>query len=71
MACLRLTARQLAMPNPAQATGTTRAMIDNFALGISHGLLLLAAFLLLRRDDLDSESSPTEQVTPAGRRPRA
>ncbi len=30
-------------------------MIDNLALGISHGLLLLAAWLLLRRDDLDSE----------------
>lgn len=31
-------------------------MIDNFALGISHGLLLLTAFLLLRRDDLDDET---------------
>lgn len=30
-------------------------MIDNLALGISHGLLLLAALLLLRRPDLDRE----------------
>lgn len=30
-------------------------MIDNFALGLSHGLMMLAAFLLLRRADLDSE----------------
>ena len=31
-------------------------MIDNFALGISHGLMLLAAWLLLRRADLDQEA---------------
>lgn len=30
-------------------------VIDNFALGISHGLLLLAAWLLMRRPDLDRE----------------
>ncbi len=30
-------------------------MIDNFALAISHGLMLLAAWLLLRRPDLDDE----------------
>lgn len=35
-------------------------MIDNLALGLSHGLLLLAAFLLLRRDDLDHEARPGE-----------
>ena len=32
-------------------------MIDNFALGISHGLLLLTAWLLLRRPDLDREDA--------------
>lgn len=32
-------------------------MIDNFALGLSHGLILLAAWLLVRRDDLDREPS--------------
>lgn len=31
-------------------------MIDNLALGISHGLLLLAAWRLLRRVDLDHEA---------------
>ena len=30
-------------------------MIDNFALGLTHGLMLLAAWLLLRRRDLDDE----------------
>jgi hypothetical protein len=49
-------------------------MIDNFALGISHGLLLLAAWLLLRRDDLDSEAPVTDAASARarpGRRPRA
>ncbi|WP_334655152.1 hypothetical protein [Sphingomonas panaciterrae] len=45
-------------------------MIDNFALAISHGLLLLTAWLLLRRDDLDSEAPPADKIRP-GRRPRA
>lgn len=33
-------------------------MIDNLALGVSHGLLLLAAWLLSRRADLDREDTP-------------
>ena len=33
-------------------------MIDNFALGVSHGLLLLAAWLISRRPDLDREEAP-------------
>lgn len=33
-------------------------MIDNLSLAISHGLMLLAAFLLMRRDDLDHEPGP-------------
>ena len=36
-------------------------MIDNFALGLSHGLMLLAAILLLRRRDLDHERSPRDR----------
>lgn len=36
-------------------------MIDNFALGLSHGLMLLAAILLLRRRDLDREPSPRDR----------
>ena len=35
-------------------------MIDNFSLGITHGLMLLAAFLLLRRPDLDQEPGPND-----------
>jgi hypothetical protein len=46
-------------------------MIDNFALGLTHGLLLLAAFLLLRRPDLDREPSPRDRPPRKGRRPRA
>lgn len=32
-------------------------MIDNLALAISHGLMLLAAWLLLKRPDLDDDSA--------------
>lgn len=31
-------------------------MIDNFALALSHGLLLLAAWRLLNRPDLDDDA---------------
>ncbi|MES3152171.1 hypothetical protein [Sphingomonas faeni] len=37
-------------------------MIDNLALGLSHGLMMLAAFLLLRRPDLDREASPHDHL---------
>lgn len=33
-------------------------MIDNFSLGLTHGLMMLAAWLLLRRPDLDREEKP-------------
>ena len=33
-------------------------MIDNFALAVSHGLMLLAAWRLLSRPDLDDDSAP-------------
>lgn len=32
-------------------------MIDNFALAVSHGLLLLAAWRLIWRGDLDDDSA--------------
>ncbi len=35
-------------------------MIDNFSLGLSHGLMLLAAIMLLRRPDLDHEDGPRD-----------
>lgn len=34
-------------------------MIDNFSLGLTHGLMLLAAFMLMRRRDLDHEPPAT------------
>jgi hypothetical protein len=42
-------------------------VIDNFALAVSHGLILLAAWLLTRRDDLDREPSPRDKPTPRSR----
>ncbi|WP_375403774.1 hypothetical protein [uncultured Sphingomonas sp.] len=36
-------------------------MIDNFALGLTHALMLLAAWRLLRRPDLDREPSPHDR----------
>ncbi len=32
-------------------------MIDNLSLALTHGLMLLAAFLLLRRPDLDRDDA--------------
>lgn len=32
-------------------------MIDNFALALSHGLMLLVAWRLLKRPDLDAEDA--------------
>lgn len=42
-------------------------MIDNFSLALTHGLMLLAAFLLLRRPDLDREG-PADEAPAAKRR---
>jgi len=39
-------------------------MIDNFALAVSHGLMMLAVWLLLRRPDLDSEPGPKDVMPP-------
>lgn len=33
-------------------------MIDNFALGLTHGLMLLAAWRLLSRPDLEDDGAP-------------
>ncbi len=47
-------------------------MIDNLALGLSHGLMMLAAFLLLKRPDLDREPSPhdtPETSKPSDKKP--
>ena len=45
-------------------------MIDNFALGLTHALMLLAAWRLLRRPDLDREPGPRDHP-PHRRRPDA
>ena len=42
-------------------------MIDNFSLGLTHGLMLLAAWLLIRRPDLDREAGPRD--TDAAKKP--
>ena len=40
-------------------------MIDNFALGLTHGLMLLAAWRLLSRADLDDDqAAPSPRAKP-------
>ena len=48
-------------------------MIDNFALALSHGLILLAAWRLLSRPDLDDDGAPDRKAESAtrGSRPGA
>lgn len=46
-------------------------MIDNFALALSHGLLMLTAFLLSRRPDLDREGEPPRRIRRPGPDERA
>ena len=45
-------------------------MIDNFALALSHGLMLLAAWRLVTRKDLDDASAPVPAPAPASARRR-
>lgn len=42
-------------------------MIDSFALALSHGLLLLAAWRLLARPDLDGDEASSEAPKPSWR----
>ena len=44
-------------------------MIDYLAIALTHGLLALAAWRLLKRDDLDSEPGDAERAKPAPRQP--
>ena len=46
-------------------------MIDNFALAISHGLMMLAVWILLRRPDLDREPGPKDRLPQVEDRPGA
>jgi hypothetical protein len=46
-------------------------MVDNFALGLTHGLLILAAWRLLLRPDLDDPAAPApDPAAKPGRRLR-
>jgi hypothetical protein len=44
-------------------------MIDNFALALTHGLMLLAAWRLLSRPDLEDDSIPAPDPSASGRKP--
>jgi hypothetical protein len=39
-------------------------MIDHFSLALTHGLMLLAAWRLLSRTDLDDDPAPTRPAAP-------
>jgi hypothetical protein len=56
---------------PSTATLYDARMIDNFALGLTHGLMLLAAWRLLARPELDDDdmnSAPRRGWLGKGRR---
>ena len=44
-------------------------MIDSFALALTHGLMLLAAWRLLARPDLDDDDAPAPEPGPNSRWP--
>jgi hypothetical protein len=46
--------------------GWIGSMIDNFSIALTHGLLLLAAWRLIHRDDLDIEEPPERNKDPDG-----
>jgi hypothetical protein len=41
-------------------------MIDNFSILLSHALIALTFWLLLKRDDLDREDPPAPDAEPEG-----
>ena len=43
-------------------------MIDNFSLALTHGLLLLVAWRLLSRPDLDDDEAAGPDTAPKSRR---
>ncbi|HEX8512710.1 MAG TPA: hypothetical protein VF688_06335 [Allosphingosinicella sp.] len=43
-------------------------MIDNFSLALTHGLLMLVAWRLLSRTDLDDDPAPGTEPSAAKRR---
>ena len=45
-------------------------MIDNFSLALTHGLLLLAAWRLLSRTDIDEDPAPGTEPAAAAAQSR-
>ncbi|VWX61191.1 hypothetical protein [Sphingorhabdus sp. 109] len=41
-------------------------MVDNLSIALTHGLLLIAAWRLMHRDDLDVEPPPERDKEPIG-----
>lgn len=41
-------------------------MVDNFSIALTHALLLIAAWRLIHRPDLDAEDPPEPDQEPAG-----
>ncbi|NJM49525.1 MAG: hypothetical protein HC843_00330 [Sphingomonadales bacterium] len=41
-------------------------MIDNLSILLSHGLLLIAFWILIQRDDVDAEDPPMPDKQPEG-----
>jgi hypothetical protein len=41
-------------------------MIDNFSIGLTHGLMMITAIMLLLRRDLDHEKPPESEAEPEG-----
>jgi hypothetical protein len=61
-------------PRSRVSGGKTGSMIDLFSLGIAHALMMLAAWRLMRRPDLDRDDDQGGQGgarAPWGRRPEA
>ncbi|QIG78332.1 hypothetical protein G5C33_15795 [Sphingosinithalassobacter tenebrarum] len=52
------------------ARADSAKMIDNLSLGLSHGLMILAAWILLRRPDLDVEDTARDGAKEAAEKRR-
>jgi hypothetical protein len=49
-----------------RSTPESVRLLDAIAISVSHGLLLVAFWRLLRRDDLDDEAAPEQRHRAAG-----
>jgi len=65
----RLNGASTALPYMApDALGARPLMIDNLTILLTHGLMLIAAWRLLKRPDLDREGPPIRRGIDRGRR---